>query len=175
MKDSCPKCGQHCETDGEFRICEFCNIKFRPKAHAQSAPDEPDPDVQDKLLEHAKAWLDEETEDQAAQESERESAMSNQSEIPKDAPNPAKSALSRTHVFVIIGLLAALLVAQLFGLTSTKASTTQWDYVISPVHDGLFDVTMKRLGDNGWELIFARRATSNGTPIYEMIFKRPKL
>ncbi len=33
---------------------------------------------------------------------------------------------------------------------------------------------MKNIGDQGWELVFARRATSDDEYGYECIFKRPK-
>ncbi len=77
-------------------------------------------------------------------------------------------------------LLAAILVAQLFGLmgtmVSTLASKTKWEYtVVSPSDDALTK-EFERLGDAGWELVFARRANSTygSSTSYEMIFKRLK-
>ncbi len=75
----------------------------------------------------------------------------------------------------MIGLLAALLLAQLFGFTSMKSSTTQWEYTIESPSDTSFETALDHLGKQGWELVFARRATSEYGPArYEMIFKRPK-
>jgi len=77
-------------------------------------------------------------------------------------------------------LLAAILVAQLFGLMgtmeSTLASKIRWEYtVVSPSDDAL-NKEFERLGDAGWELVFARRANSTygSSTSYEMIFKRLK-
>ena len=81
----------------------------------------------------------------------------------------------RTEGRIVIGLLAAMLAAQLFGLTSTKTSTTQWEYTVDSPSDGTLEMAFERLGNQGWELVFARRATSEyGSASYEMIFKRPK-
>jgi len=81
----------------------------------------------------------------------------------------------RTEGRIVIGLLAAMLAAQLFGLTSTKTSPTQWEYTVESPSDVTLEKTFERLGDRGWELVFARRATSEyGLASYEMIFKRPK-
>ena len=96
--------------------------------------------------------------------------------IPPSSPATASTgAISRNDVRVMIGLLAALLAAQLFGRTSTKTSTTNWEYKIESPYDTSFEYALERLGNQGWELVFARRATSEfGSPKYEMIFKRPK-
>lgn len=101
------------------------------------------------------------------------------------APAPPKSteprkapaaAVSASHLRLVIGLLTALLAAQLFGLTSTKTSTTTWEYKLESPSDITFESEMQRFGSDGWELVFARRATSeySSTASYEMIFKRPK-
>jgi len=75
----------------------------------------------------------------------------------------------------VICLLVALLGAQLLGLTSTQSSATRWEYKVESPDDALLDVALSRSGLDGWELVFARRATSDlGTVKYEMILKRPK-
>ena len=85
------------------------------------------------------------------------------------------SAISQLQGRVMIGLLAGLLIAQIFGLTSTRTSTTEWEYAIESPSDSTFQLALDRLGGEGWELVFARRATSEfGSPSYEMILKRPK-
>lgn len=53
---------------------------------------------------------------------------------------------------------------------------TEWEYRIESPSDVIFDLEMKQLGREGWELVFARRATSRNSDnaSYEIIFKRPK-
>ena len=54
------------------------------------------------------------------------------------------------------------------------AKVQVFDYKIVGVHDLDFDKEMAALGADGWDLVFARRATSGGsfdTPMYECIFK----
>jgi len=68
-----------------------------------------------------------------------------------------------------------MLVAQLFGWTGTKSSTTSWEYWVESPKDELLHERFVALGREGWELVFARRATDSGTTaLYEMIFKRPR-
>jgi hypothetical protein len=54
----------------------------------------------------------------------------------------------------------------------------QWEYRIESFPDRSFDQRINALGRDGWELVFARRASDSSdyspTYSYEMIFKRPK-
>lgn len=51
----------------------------------------------------------------------------------------------------------------------------KWEYTIESPSDSSLEYALERLGNGGWELVAARRATSDyGGPSYEMIFKRPK-
>lgn len=85
---------------------------------------------------------------------------------------------------VVIALLCVLLFIQivsgimipLLKTSTTRPSLTEWEYIIATPDDEEFDTRMKNLGDEGWELVSSRRATSKfGGPKYEMIFKRPKI
>ena len=53
-----------------------------------------------------------------------------------------------------------------------------WEYRIESVPDASFDSRINAMGKDGWELVFARRASDGSdyspTFSYEMIFKRPK-
>ncbi len=93
----------------------------------------------------------------------------------KMAGAPSTIPLSRTHGRVIIGLLAAMLMAQIFGMTSTRSASTQWEYTVVSPRDLNLDQEFERLGRSGWELVFARRASDrdDNSMNYEMIFKRP--
>lgn len=86
--------------------------------------------------------------------------------------------------FGVIGVLLALLVsgnayAVLKPSNTTMLGPPKWDYKIGSVPDLEFGTQMTTLGEEGWELVFARRA-SNGesgermSMSYECIFKRPK-
>lgn len=54
----------------------------------------------------------------------------------------------------------------------------QWEYRIESIPDRSFDQRINAMGRDGWELVFARRASDGSdyspTFSYEMIFKRPK-
>ena len=81
-------------------------------------------------------------------------------------------------------LLSALLVANLLSLLvlfqllphPTTVASQQWEYMIESVPDLSWDEGMNKLGNQGWELVFARRASGSDERMnYEMIFKRPKV
>ena len=72
---------------------------------------------------------------------------------------------------VVLNLLCLLVLMRLM-----PKPAQQWEYQIESVTDANWDTGMKKLGDQGWELVFARRASDgNDHMSYEMIFKRPKL
>jgi len=81
-------------------------------------------------------------------------------------------------------LLTALLVANLLSLLvlfqllphPTTVASQQWEYKIESVPDLSWDEGMSKLGNEGWELLFARRANGSDDKMsYEMIFERPKM
>jgi hypothetical protein len=61
----------------------------------------------------------------------------------------------------------------------TFKSPQKWEYRIESIPDISFDSEINRLGAQGWEMVFARRASSGSdlsekpTFSYEIIFKRP--
>ena len=75
------------------------------------------------------------------------------------------------HLTIIIGILVLIVLMQL----SPALGRPTYEYKIAGVDDISFDKDMEVLGDAGWELVFARRATSSDDDaIYEVIFKRAK-
>ena len=79
----------------------------------------------------------------------------------------------------MMGVLSFLLVIIIMLLALPFASPNRaapaWEYRIEDVPDLQFLPTMERIGNSGWELVFARRAIGEGKESnYEMIFKRPK-
>lgn len=82
------------------------------------------------------------------------------------------------------GAFIAVLLFLLLGVTAWKAFSpppTAWEYKIESIQDSEFTDKTNALGKEGWEVVFARRASDgdspDGTPptmLYEMIFKRPK-
>ena len=80
---------------------------------------------------------------------------------------------------IFLLLVVQLLIIGIIQFASLMHSVTarKWDYRLVAPSDYLFEGTMKDLGNEGWELVNARRATSkhkNGAS-YEMIFKKKKL
>ena len=61
----------------------------------------------------------------------------------------------------------------IFGMPRTK-----WEYGVVAVKDEEFDKDMGKLGEAGWEVVSARRASDGNTDSpkfsYEFIIKRPR-
>ena len=76
-------------------------------------------------------------------------------------------------------LIFALFVFPVFhSILSGVLPPQKWEYRIVAIPDLLFNTKINALGADGWELVFARRAsdgdTTSPTMSYEVIFKRPK-
>ena len=74
-------------------------------------------------------------------------------------------------------LLGAIFLAVLQGSWNINQTEPQfWEYQVVAVEDTTFDITMRRLGAEGWEIASARRALSGDESsrqgIYEIIFRR---
>lgn len=80
--------------------------------------------------------------------------------------------------FVTLTVLLAVLVA-LNALPLFKAgpigAKPSFEYRVEGIPDVGFDDKMAALGSDGWELVFARRASDGGdTMMYEVILQRAK-
>lgn len=80
---------------------------------------------------------------------------------------------------IIVLLILALFVFPFFhSLFSGVLPSQEWEYRIIAIPDSSFETKINALGADGWELVFARRASDGSetrpTMSYEMIFKRPK-
>jgi hypothetical protein len=73
----------------------------------------------------------------------------------------------------LLGILGVLLTNSFAG---QKVQTVSYEYRIEAIPDLLFDETMNELGEDGWELVVARRAQNSITDefSYECIFKKVK-
>jgi hypothetical protein len=85
--------------------------------------------------------------------------------------------MSKAILALGIVLLVTTAATGTFAFTTSKAvSDPRWEYMILSVPDDMFTQQLDRLGANGWEMVFARRASDGNTPhptmSYEMIFKR---
>lgn len=91
------------------------------------------------------------------------------------ATNRGEGLMSKLQGNIIIALLA---IAVILGLWTNLKPSPKWEYKIEAVPDLSFESSMTTLGDDGWELISARRASSgegkSAVFSYEIIFKRPK-
>ena len=80
---------------------------------------------------------------------------------------------------ITLFLAAQLLVIGIIQIAAFVHSITprNWEYRLETPSDYLFEDTMNDLGNEGWELVNARRATSKykSGASYEMIFKKKKL
>lgn len=85
--------------------------------------------------------------------------------------------MSKAVIALGIALLVTSAATGAFTFATSKAvSDPRWEYMILSVPDEMFTQQLDRLGANGWEMVFARRAsdgnTTHSTMSYEMIFKR---
>lgn len=76
-------------------------------------------------------------------------------------------------------MLGALLSAHIVTWFMPRSvARTEWEYHIVTLEDDNFDTAMKKLGQEGWELSYARRAIASESDteytLYELILKRPK-
>lgn len=80
----------------------------------------------------------------------------------------------------IIGLLALLVVSTIaanFQAWTSQPKPPVYEYTFGSVPDKELDKTLANFGADGWELVFARRASGNPESAkpeyqYEMIFRR---
>lgn len=76
---------------------------------------------------------------------------------------------------IFLGGILGILFFNLFWEQQPK--TVEWEYKTESFEDTMFDSSINRIGQEGWELVFARRALTGDyyrRGIYECIFKRPK-
>ena len=71
----------------------------------------------------------------------------------------------------LVGIFLILLINFFAG---QKPRSVAWEYKIEAVSDLIFIESMDGYGKNGWELVSARRAVTDGVASYECIFKRVK-
>ncbi|MBN3898340.1 MAG: hypothetical protein HWQ41_24620 [Nostoc sp. NOS(2021)] len=78
---------------------------------------------------------------------------------------------------VFLGGILGILVFNLWWEQQPK--TVEWEYRIESFEDTTFDTSINQLGEDKWELVFARRALagedSSSRGIYECIFRRAKI
>jgi hypothetical protein len=78
---------------------------------------------------------------------------------------------------VFLGGILGILVFNLWWQRQPK--DLQYEYKIESFDDIVFDIGINKLGDEGWELVFARRALTgeeySRKGIYECIFRRAKV
>jgi hypothetical protein len=85
--------------------------------------------------------------------------------------------MGKTQFGVVAAMLVVLVGITAYGVfrpaVAVATTKTTWEYTIVAVPDAEFDESMKALGLEGWELVFARRASGPGEKmLYEAIFKR---
>lgn len=95
-----------------------------------------------------------------------------QTAAPRSRGVMADQSVTRMQGYVVIVLLLVGLGTPLFGILRPMP---RWEYKIVSPSDTMLEDEIGRMGNQGWELITARRASSKyGDPSYEMIFKRPQ-
>lgn len=82
---------------------------------------------------------------------------------------------------LLIVILAVLIASALMPVIGRSVSRPSWEYTVVFLEDLEFESGLTALGNGGWNLTFARRATSGEPGVaddkswgYECILKRPK-
>lgn len=92
---------------------------------------------------------------------------------PQEGRGPAT--ISGRQANLIILLLAVIADVTVWN---SFRPVTKWEYKVEAVPDLHFEEGVNVIGEDGWEIVFARRASSgegsSANFSYEMIFKRPK-
>jgi len=102
-------------------------------------------------------------------------AVANGTKAIDSSPSKSEPVTKQAYAQAAVVLLGLLLAVEVIGFVTSMRKTRKWDYKIESPSDINFESAVARMGDQGWELIFARRATSSyGSAGYEMIFKRQK-
>ena len=82
-------------------------------------------------------------------------------------------------IVLLLLLFAILIILCVNFFLGERSRAVKWEYRIESIEDLSFSKDMQKLGDDGWELIFARRAVTGegllSRGIYECIFRKPKL
>lgn len=81
-----------------------------------------------------------------------------------------------SNVITAASLLGILLLLGFNTIAGQKTQAVEYEYKVQSVPDLTFTESMNRIGADGWEMVFARRAKDSGTDdfSYECIFKRVK-
>jgi hypothetical protein len=88
--------------------------------------------------------------------------------------------MTRIQGNLVLALLAAILLALAANVYAVRTTpVTKWEYKIESIRDLEFQRKMQMLGEDGWELTFARRALADDllgekAGLYECIFRRPQ-
>ena len=157
----CPHCDE--TFDDSVEVCPHCNKRVSAPRRARAG--NLDPGAALSALESRPPTASERTPPRAA--------PSIQTVFPPADYSPLTNRLS--GILALLLIIAAAQGWQIMRGMSVKAQS--WHYVIEgPLDDQLQD-RLKELGSEGWELVSARRATTQvegeTKGIYEMIFRRP--
>lgn len=84
----------------------------------------------------------------------------------------------RSEAWFALFLLVLIVLGQAWQIrTGMSVKTQSWEYRIEGPRDEELRETLLKLGGDGWELVSARRATTQvkgeTEGLYEMIFRRP--
>lgn len=93
--------------------------------------------------------------------------------IPADPRNQHGSMAVVTGIwFVVVLMLVNVIFTMQNAAELRKASTAKWEYRILSPSDQTLIPTLNEIGAEGWEVVEARRAMTDGTASYEIIMKR---
>ena len=133
----------------------------------------PQGQTQAEFQERARAWERPRQEQQGQTQAEFQERARGQEQqgIPQTLSDVSQW-MSRNQGTVIIVMLLIVIGAQFF---SQVKPTVRWEYMLESPSDYSFTKTMNNYGEQGWELVSARRASDSSSSMsYECIFKRPK-
>jgi hypothetical protein len=85
--------------------------------------------------------------------------------------------MSKVQFGSIIGFLAIIVFVQLAPIIAPDRTAPRYEYRIEDIKDEELGSSLRRLGDGGFDIVFARRALvgegQDREGAYEIIFRRP--
>jgi hypothetical protein len=85
--------------------------------------------------------------------------------LARDRTLPDEAALKEMQMYRALGFAVLILAA-------CQQAPERYDYAVLGIRDEVLEPAIDRAGDQGWEIVAARRAVANGESRYELIMKR---
>lgn len=77
-------------------------------------------------------------------------------------------------IVLLLGAIGAIQAMPLLKPDAEKPAAPKWEYHVDGISDSSLLESLSQKGAAGWDIVSARRAVSDGSGMYEIIFRRQK-